>query len=98
MRRSFATLLAVAVGAVVLVAPANAATTASDSASAGARRFLNCSSMRRVHPNGIAVSPAAAKLAVRNGFKRPDVRPVSYAQSPDSLDRRNRGVMCTVRS
>jgi hypothetical protein len=54
--------------------------------------------MRRVHPNGIAVSPGAAKLAVRNGFKRPDVRPVSYAQSPDSLDRRDRGVMCTVRS
>ena len=71
---------------------------ASDSASVSARRFLNCGSMRRVHPNGIAVSPGAAKLAVRNGFKRPDVRPVTYAQSPDSLDRRNRGVMCTVKS
>lgn len=97
MRNVVGTLLAVALGAVVLVAPANAAPTSSAPAAAETRTFLTCSSMHRTYPNGIAVTTTAANRAFRNGYQRPAVRPVAYADSPRTLDRNRNGVMCAVK-
>jgi len=58
-----------------------------------AKRFGNCEAVWKTFPRGIAASPAAARKAVRNGFRRPQVRKAIFKRNRSLAQNR---VVCAV--
>lgn len=87
MKRLIVTLAVSATVPFAAIAPASASTT----------YFTSCAKLNRVFPHGVAKSPAAAVLQVRDGYGRPATTRRAkqvYAANHSRLDRDNDGTAC----
>ncbi len=55
--------------------------------------FGSCKAMRKVDPNGVALTQRAVKRAVKQGYRKPLLCPVAY-DANKRLDRDRDGVAC----
>ena len=56
-------------------------------------KFGSCKAMRKVDPNGVALTKRAVRKAVKQGYRKPLLCPVAY-DANRRLDRDRDGVAC----